>query len=166
MSYQVQVGTQVITLPSTGADAVWSGGQIQFNKAVAAALNGIVSPFDTPPTVITIDNTGVTNLKLEDIQSGDVRSYIMTYGIYRENSVQTLYEQGTLRGVYNDDTSTWILNQNFSGPRRVSVGNEGTQYHTFSMSGDELRLNAVPLSVGVGGGGTISFSIKTELVNP
>lgn len=165
MSYQVQVGTQVITLPSTGADAVWSGGQIQFNKAVAAALNGIVSPFDTLPTVITIPD-GVVGLSLANLQSGDVRSFIMTYGIYRENSAQTLYEQGDVRGVYNDDTSAWILNFNFSGPRRVSVGNEGTQYHTFSMSGDSLELTAVPLTVGTGYAGTISFSIKTELVNP
>lgn len=166
MSYQVQIGTDVITLPSTGADAVWSPGQIQFNQAVAAVLQNIASPFDIVNSQAPLSQS--ETLSLGSFQSGLVRGFTFTYNIYREynsGGVNALAESGVVNGVFRDDTTTWELQHEFSGPRRTTVGQEGTQYHTFSMSGDEIVITALP-PPGTYISGQIAYSASTELVNP
>ncbi len=143
MSINITIGNQVIKFPSDGDDALWSPAIIDFAQAVADQLSGISSEFDISPRVQILASDSNTNLNVEDVifPSGSVRSFVLTYSIYRTNGVITLAEDGILSGVYNTVTSTWGLQHEFNGDRQPS----GDSYHTFSMSGDQVTISTVSI---------------------
>lgn len=164
MSIRLVIGNQVINFPGPGSDAVWAEAVDDFAQAVADQLQGIALPSDISPRVQTLTSDTNTNLAIDgaSFPSGTVRSFYFTYAIYRTNGVTSLAEEGVVNGVYNSMSSSWTINQQFSGPRQA----DGTQYHTFSMSGDQLTLTTVAL------GGSyddveskISYFAKTNLIS-
>jgi hypothetical protein len=56
--------------------------------------------------------TSVTNLVFDPIQ---VRSFIVDYSIYRQDSLKSKAQVGQLRGVYNTGTLTWFLSDDYAG---------------------------------------------------
>jgi hypothetical protein len=160
---RIVIGGQVIDFPNSGSDPNWASGIIAFAQAVAEQLEAIASPFDVPPKVQILTSNSNTNLALEDaiFPTGSVRSFTLYYAIYRVSSTTSITEQGEVSGMYNSDTSTWILTDSYSGDRQATTG---LPYHTFSMDGDQLEIS----TVAIGGtydsaSSTISYSAKTQL---
>lgn len=163
MSVRVTIGTQVIDLPSPGADPNWAEAWDNFATAVANQLQAIASVFDVAPQVQILSSDSNTNLDVADciFPSGSVRSFTMYYAIYRKNTTTSIKEQGEISGIYDTLNSTWIIKDQYNGDRAT----DGTPYHAFNMSGDQLQLS----TVAIGGSydsvnSTISYSAKTELV--
>lgn len=166
---RIVIGTEVIDFPNSGRDALWSPSVIQFAEAVADQL-GIISGISyIPNTVITIPNS-IDDLELIDnIQSGIVRKFVISYGIYIEYDVvssldkETVAVSGTLQGVYDTFNGTWELQNEFTGTRK----DDGTSFFEFSMSGDSLIFNLTSTLTAPYNtiDSRITFSGKTELVD-
>lgn len=54
----------------------------------------------------------ITGLLFDPIQ---VRSFILDYSIYREDSLQAKAQVGQIRGTYNSRNSTWFISDDYSG---------------------------------------------------
>lgn len=138
----ITIGNQVINFPNTGRDAVWSDAVVDFAQAVATQLSGAVGPFDIPPLVQNLTLNTNTNLAIvsASFPNTQVRSFDFSYAIYRVSTgggAMSLDETGTVKAVYNTATAAWRLEHNFTGTRKA----DGTAYHSFAMSGDQLVLN-------------------------
>jgi len=164
MSVRLIIGSQVINFPTNGTDASWGYAVVQFAQAVTDQLSSIASAFDVSPRVQTLTSDANSAIALSGctFPSGSVRSFNFSYAIYRTNTVTVLAEEGTVSGVYNTDSAIWTLQHEFQGERQ----SDGSPYHTFSMSGDDLRFT----SVAIGGSydnvnSKISFGAKTVLVS-
>lgn len=162
MSVNITIGTQVITFPESGAAPNWAPAITQFAQAVATQLSGIASAFDIPPSVQVLTSDVNTNLPVNNcvFPNGSVRSFSFEYGLYRTNGVTSLAENGTVNVIYNTLTSNWSLEHEFQGTRQAN----GSPYHTFSMSGDQLTIT----TIAIGGSydsvnSTISYAAKTIL---
>ncbi len=162
MSARINIGGQVIVIPTSGTDANWAQGVSSAFIAIANQLASIASQFDISPRVQILTSDANTNLDVSGavFPSGSVRSFSFTYAIYRTNGVTALAEDGIVNGVYNDLTSVWTLDHNFEGERQVS----GLPYHTFAMSGDQLQIS----TTAIGGAydnvnSKLSYGAKTVL---
>lgn len=161
---RITIGSTVIDFPNSAADSNWAPAIDEFAQAVADQLAAIASQFDISPRVQILTSDANTNLIISSavFPSGSVRAFQFFYSIYRTNTVIALAEQGTVSGVFDDLSSTWILQHEFEGERQSN----GTAYHTFSMSGDQVTLD----TVAIGGSydstnSKISYSAKTLLVS-
>jgi len=166
MSVKLTIGSQVISFPTSGTDQNWAPAVVQFAQAVADQLAAIASQFDISPRVqiLTSDTNSGIDISGCSFPSGSVRSFIFSYAIYRTNGValDTLAEDGTVSAVFNTITSTWTLQHEFEGKRQ----SDGSPYHTFSMSGDQLLLSTVQIGGAYDGAlSTISYNAKTNLVS-
>lgn len=161
------IGTTVINFPATGSDAVWSQAVDDFAVAVTNQLSGLASAFDISPRVQVLTNDGYTGAGALPISgcifpNVSVRSFNFSYAIYRTNSVTSLDEVGTVNGIYNMANAVWNLEHNFSGLRQ----SDGSLYHSFSMSGDQLVVEITALGGAYDGiNSKISYSAKTLLIN-
>jgi hypothetical protein len=166
---KVTIGTTVINFPSSGTDANWAIAVDLFATEVANQLASIASPFDVSPRVEILIDDPNTNLVVPGclFPHTSVRSFSLNYAIYRTNGTglgtTSLAEEGTVSGVYNNSTSLWYLEHQFSGDRQPTTG---AAYHTFDMSGDELTLS----TVAIGGSydsvnSKLSYSAKTVLIS-
>jgi hypothetical protein len=165
MSVRLVIGTQVIEFPSSGQNANFAPGIIQFAQAVTDQLSAIASQFDITPRVqiLSVDVNNTIDVDSCVFPSGSVRSFTFTYAIYRVNSTTSFSEDGTVVGVYDTLNSIWILQHEFEGTRQSS----GLPYNTFSMSGDQLKISTTTIG-GTGYDGTnseLSYSAKTLLVS-
>jgi hypothetical protein len=162
-SVPIQVGNTIINFPTSGASPDWSAAIVAFAEAVALQLEGISLPSDVQPAVQILSSDANTNLPLTGVTfpNATVRSFIFTYAVYRTNGVLDVVEQGTVNGIYDTGSGSWLLDRDYKGTKQT----DGTSYQTFTMSGDNLLLN----TVAIGGSynstmSTISYSAKTELV--
>lgn len=165
---KVIIGTTVIDFPTSGTDANWGIAVEQFASAVADQLAGLASPFDVSPRVVTLSNDANVDLAVPGclFPHTSVRSFSLGYAIYRTNGsglgTTTLAEEGTVSGVYNDVTTLWYLQHDFNGDRQAN----GSPYHTFSMSGDELTITTVAINGSYDSvNSKLSYSAKTILVS-
>lgn len=163
MSINVTIGNQVIPIPSPGEDPNWASAMDDFCVAVADQLATLSSGFDIAAKVQVLTSDVNTNLNIFDaiFPSGSVRAFVFGYAIYRTNGVISINDSGAIRGQFDTLTSTWFLQHEFVGDRQ----SDGSQYHTFSMSGDQLQLS----TVAIGGSydsvnSTISYNANTQLV--
>lgn len=164
MSVQITIGNQVIPFPSSGESANWSEPVIRFAQAVSLALEGISSQFDISPRAQTLTSDANTNLNIADVifPNGSVRGFSFNYAIYRTNGVTSLADTGFVNGVYDTLGGFWTIEHEFTGPRQ----SDGSVYHSFSMSGDQMQLT----TVAIGGSydstnSKISYAAKTILVS-
>lgn len=164
MAIKLTFGSKIITIPESGASPNWANGIVTAFQAIALQLQGISSTFDIPPSVQVLATDTNTNLNVQGgiFPSDQVRSFVFSYAIYKTNSVISLAESGSVRGVYDTLNSAWTLSHAFSGPRQ----SDGTAYNTFGMVGDQLVLNTSP----IGGSydninSRLSYSGKTILVS-
>lgn len=162
MAIQLQIGSELVEVPSSGADPNWSSGIIDAFQAIALQLQSIASPFDVAPKVQILTSDANANLPLTDASfpSGSVRSFTLYYAIYRTNGVSSLIQQGEISGSYDTLDSAWILTDVFNGNRQSN----GIPYQSFAMSGDQLVLNTVAMGGAYDSvNSTISYSAKTQL---
>ena len=113
MSITINISGNIIDFPSSAASPNWAPAVIEFVQAVEAALAGVSGPFDVPPQVQTIDaynpGTGI-NLQNASFPISDVLSVELIYSVFRETTLTTVFEQGTLKAIYSDSnpiTSKW-----------------------------------------------------------
>lgn len=164
MSTRIVIGSTVITAPSSGTDSNWAPAMTQFMVAVQDQLSSIASQFDISPRVQILTNDANTNLDVSSVvfPSGSVLSFIFTYSVYRTNGVISLAEDGVVSGVFDASTSMWVLDHNYQGERQ----SDGTSYHTFNMSGDQLQISTVALGgVYDGVNSKLSYGAKTILAS-
>lgn len=164
MSVRLTIGTQIISFPTSGTDANWAPAVVQFAQAVADQLAAIASQFDISPRVQILTSDANTNIDVSGctFPSGSVRSFNFVYAIYRTNGVDTLAEEGAVNAVFNTDTSAWSLQHEFEGQRQT----DGTPYHTFSMSGDQLVFSSIAINGAYDNvNSKISYRALTNLVS-
>ena len=162
----IHIGNTIIPFPNSGSDANWAPPVIEFAELVAQILQGLASPFDVVPQVMELTSDANVNLSITSaiFPNGSVASFNFMYNIYRVNNTFSVIETGEVHGTYDAFNAVWILQREFNGEKQA----DGTSYHSFSMSGDQLQLTTIAI------GGTydsvnsrISYSAKSQLVvNP
>lgn len=107
-------------------------------------------------TTFTINNnetsaTNITGLLFDPIAT---RSFYLDYSIYRQTDDigSSVAQIGQLRGVYNTQSSTWFLSDDFSGQ------NSGVTF-TIQPSG-QLQYTSSDLGAGLNYIGTLTYNIK------
>jgi hypothetical protein len=173
MSTKIQIGTEIITFPTSGTDANWAEAVDQFAIAVAEQLSLINTANDVAPTVLLVPNGGVLDLSSAIFPSGTaagkVRSFVLTYAIYKASTgvgAEVKVESGTFSGVYST-TAGWITQREFVGDRF----SDGTSYHTFRMKPSDTDQVQLVVDHPIGGAtydtanSKITYSAKTEPVS-
>lgn len=158
MSTKITIGSTVITFPTSGTDANWAEAVDEFALAVETQLAGLSSTYDVSPTVIPIADNSTTPLLAATFSTASVRSFVLTYSIYRTSTAQTIVESGTFSAVNN--SGLWTVQREFFGNKQP----DGSSYHIFQMNGSTVEV----VSSTIGGSsysGTITFSAKTEPVS-
>ena len=136
-------GAITTTAPSTNGSWVVSVGmavsatELVINPVAAASAIYIT---DSENSIALANNistpTAITNLLFDPIQ---VRSFIVDYSIYREDSLQAKAQVGQLRGVYNTRNGVWLISDDFAGENagvEFSVTPSGqVQYTTSNFTG-------------------------------
>lgn len=108
MATTIQIGSTIIEFPDSGEQEDWAPSITAFALAVEAALNLVVGPFDVAPQLLTIDayNPG-TNIDMPNFAFpvSDVRAVHIVYSVFRNTSLVTAAETGTLEIVYNPNAA-------------------------------------------------------------
>lgn len=112
-------GAITTTAPSTNGSWVVSVGmavsatELVINPVAAASA---VYLTDSENSISLANNqssaSDVTSLLFDPLQ---VRSFIIEYSIYREDSLQAAAQVGQLRGAYNSKNSTWLISDDYAG---------------------------------------------------
>lgn len=164
MSIPIQIGNTIVQFPQTGNDPSWSQAVVRFAQLVAQQLQGIVGPFDVVPSVQILNNDANSNIDISgaNFPNGSVRSFDLDYAVYRTNGVDVIVEEGRVRGIYDlDNSNTWVIQRDYSGSKQTN----GTSYHSFSMSGDQLQFSSVAIGGSYDGNESkIAYSARCELV--
>jgi hypothetical protein len=168
---RIIIGSKVIEFPSSGTDANWAPAVTDFALAVESEFAGLISAFDVSPRVQTLPINPIVGSSLDiDVENCNfpneqVRGIFFTYTIYRESTgvgATSVDEIGYVNAVYNTVTGDWNYNHYFNGVKQ----NNGSAWHEFFMSGDQLVLRVWGIS-GVYNDvdSKISYSAKTLLVD-
>ena len=138
-------GAITLTAPSTSGEWVVAAG-LAFS-ATELVINPVASASAiynaAPDTSFTIANnissaTNITSLLFSGIT---YRSFILDYSIYRSTATASsaVAQVGQLRGVYNTQSSTWYLSDDYSGQNAgvtFSITSSGQiQYTSSSIAG-------------------------------
>jgi hypothetical protein len=149
-------GAITLIAPSTN-------GQWVISVCLASTSSEIViNPVSSASAIYVIDNdisftiannqatTNVTGLLFDGIST---RSFILDYSIYRktDTAASALAQVGQLRGVYNTQTSTWFMSDDYSGQ------NAGV---TFSiLTSGQIRYSSTNIA-GANYSGTLKYNIR------
>lgn len=164
MSVNITIGNTVIPFPTSGSDANWSEPIVEFAEAVAQVLQGVSLQFDVSPRVqlLSLDANSGLSIVGANFPNGSVRKFVFNYAIYRTNGTISVIDAGTVTGSFDTLGAVWNLQVEFNGTKQA----DGTSYHTFAMSGDQLQLSTVAIGgVYDNSNSKISYSAKTELVS-
>lgn len=144
MSKNVTIGGQNIAFPTSGEPENWAKPVSDFAEAVAETLSQFAGPYDVPPNNLIIDayNPG-TNIDLPALNfpPSAVRSAFIRYTVFRETSLETAYEVGTIDIVYNPNgpvNNKWEYAREFVGDGKVTItilDSGQVQFTTDTMSG-------------------------------
>lgn len=162
---KIIIGTDVVNFPDNGSDALWSPAVIQFAELVSDELLGLANPYDIIPTVFILSDN--SNPSVVDIgatfDSAFIRKFSLSYAIYRVTDSVSIAEAGTVTGVYNTDTGSWTLQDEYIGDRQAN----GKSYHSFSIDPQNRIILTIEQLAGTINAtqSKISFSAKTELVS-
>lgn len=134
----------VINFPDSGSAPQWSQAVIQFATLVSQAINSVIGSFDVPPQSLTIDgNNPGTNVSIPNLTFStlSVRAAFIRYSVYRNTSLSTAVEQGTILIAYNPTNPSgnlWEINQDKIGNAHItfSVTDTGeVEFSTTAISG-------------------------------
>lgn len=122
MSITITIAGTPIDFPSSGQSPNWAPAVIQFAQAVELALQGSAGPFDVPTQSISIDadNPGTSvDITALTFPPSDVRAAFIRYAVFRQTSLTTAVESGTLGIVYNPIGpvgNKWEVTRDLVGP--------------------------------------------------
>jgi hypothetical protein len=146
MSITIIVNSTPIDFPSSAQSPNWAPALIEFAQNTAAALNGIVGPYDIAPQVMDIPNNEnehqvQTTASSLAFPTDSVRSANIRYSVYRTNtSNQTHAESGILTVVYNPNAALdqkWEIQRDFIG----NVTPQGSSGNGLTTSGINFRID-------------------------
>lgn len=121
MSITIIVNSTPIDFPSSAQSPNWAPALIEFAQNTAAALNGIVGPYDIAPQVMDILNDGAEHAVQTPAASlafptATVRAANIRYSVYRTNTAaETHAESGMMTVVYNTASASWEMQRDFAG---------------------------------------------------
>lgn len=155
MAYTVVIQGSPISLPETSASPNWAAGQIEFNKAVASALQFAVGTFDVPPQTYSMLSNGNTNVDIGSLSfpTSQIRSVVFYYNVFRTTSLANEAEAGQITYIYNPNNPP---TQKWEGVRQF-VGNSTV---TFAMSDNGQISFSSDIISGSNHVGTIGFYAK------
>jgi hypothetical protein len=140
MAISINISGTIIEIPESGAAPSWADAWISFAQAVEAALSATSGAYDVPPQVFNIDiyNPGVDiALPLFSFPVSAVRGVDISYCVFRNTSVATAAEKGTLQAVYNPAGpvgNKWNVSRDFTGDGQISFSITDTGTVTFTTA--------------------------------
>jgi hypothetical protein len=161
----ITIGSTVIEFPVSGTDPNWAQAVDDFVLAVQNQFLITSAPYDVAPQTEDISGTlaaGSITLSPENVNfpNGAVRSFKLTYTIYRQSDSTSIFESGVLTGTYDTKNLAWIYQDEFTGSRQAN----GDTYHSFYPVGDNVGLSFTILPGVTLVTNKISYYAKTELV--
>lgn len=140
--------------PTEGTNPNWGEEVTVWGEAVTNLLATLSGDDDISRTTFTIANNQSTASNVNGLffSTGTVRSGFITYSIYRlaeDGSGNTeKSEAGIIRVMYNGDTGTWDLGQEFNGDGGVTF--------TITPAG-QLQYTSTNLTAGTSYTGEMTF---------
>jgi hypothetical protein len=149
-------GATSLTPPS--ANGQWIVAVTLATSATEIVINPVASASaiyitDSETTFSIANNQTITNVTSLLIDGVSNRSFTIDYSIYRQTdtALSAVAEAGQLRGVYNTQSSTWFMSDDYSGQ------NSGV---TFSILGSgQIRYTSSDIA-GANYVGTLKYSIR------
>lgn len=125
MSIPINIQGTIIDFPSSGESPNYAQPIIDFAKAVEGALNSFVGPFDIPPQIFIMTSNANTNVDLPNLSfpTASVQGAIISYSVYRNTTVETITETGTLMVNYNSTAGVglkWEISREYIGDAQVT----------------------------------------------
>lgn len=158
---QISIQNTIIDFPESAQSPNWSESLIQFATAVELALASVVGPYDVPSQILNIDayNPG-TNVEITALNfpSSEVRAAFIRYAVYRETSVTSTYEAGTLDIAYNPNGP---VNNKWEIVRESGAGGDGQIEFIISDVG-QMYFTTTTLS-GINHVGNLTFVAQSVL---
>lgn len=140
MSIPVQIGNQIVPIPSVGQDPNWAQGIITAIQALANSLNFTFGPNDITPQGFLMQTNAATNVPITPLRfsSTAVLAAFIPYAVYRATSTNTEAEAGMLTLVCNPSlptSSKWVVSRTFTGASSVqfTVSDSGQISYTSSL---------------------------------
>lgn len=170
MSITIIVNSTPIDFPSSAQSPNWAPALIEFAQNTAAALNGIVGPYDIAPQVMDILNDGAehavqTPASALAFPTATVRAANIRYSVYRTNTAaETHAESGMMTVVYNTATASWEMQRDFAG-NVTPIGGSGstTSGITFRIDSSGQVYYSADILSSPGYAGKLSFAAQALL---
>lgn len=140
MSIQVNILGNDYTLPTQGTNPPWGQDLSDIIQALISVANTTIGPSDILTTSFSINNNvaSPTNIVGASFDISSVRSFIISYSIYRNSTITETSEVGQILGTYKSVAGTWELAQTNAGISGVTftMTNSGQlQYVSTNFSG-------------------------------
>jgi hypothetical protein len=156
----IVINGQPIQFPDDGASPDWAPAIIQFAEAVEAVLNSVAGTFDVPNQTFDISsyNPGTNiNIPALNFPIADVQAANVTYSVYRNTSLNTAEETGTMYINYNPNGTPGSLWE-------LSIDKEGNGDITFNiLDSGQMQFTTTTLT-GLNHTGSIAFSARSLLL--
>jgi hypothetical protein len=156
--YYASTTPGAISLTPPSANGQWIVAVILATSATEIVINPVASASaiyitDSETTFSIANNQAITNVTSLLIDGVSNRSFTIDYSIYRQTdtALSAVAEAGQLRGVYNTQSATWFMSDDYSGQ------NSGV---TFSILGSgQIRYTSSNIA-GANYVGTLKYSIR------
>lgn len=158
MSVSITVQGTTIPFPSSGESPNWAPAIIEFAQAVEAALATVAGNYDIPAQVYSMISNVNTNVSLPNLSfpTSQVRGAIISYAVYRNTSITTASETGSILINYN---ASFASNQKW----QVSRDCVSDASITFTVTDvGQVQFSSSSLA-GSGHTGTITYQAKAIL---
>lgn len=160
MAITINIGGTTIEYPSSSASPNWSQALIDFAQAVEGALEITVGPYDVSPQILIIDiyNPG-TSVVLPSFAFpiSEVRGVTATYAVFRETTLETVVEVGSLDAVYNANGpvgNKWSMSRERTGDAKISF---------YMTDTGQIEFSTTATLSGTGHTGRISYQARAIL---
>lgn len=135
----VQIGRQVISIPSVNDSPNWGQGIINAIQALAGALQFTFGPNDIPPQEFILQTNAATSVAITPLRFSvtQVRGAYVYYAIYRQTNSVSEAEIGVLETVYNPNGPTgqkWSFSRSYTGNSTVDFFIDDSGQITYSSA--------------------------------
>jgi hypothetical protein len=156
--YYASTTPGAISLTPPSANGQWIVAVILATSATEVVINPVASASaifitDSETSFSIANNQTITNVTSLLIDGVSNRSFTIDYSIYRQTdtALSAVAEAGQLRGVYNTQSATWFMSDDYSGQ------NSGV---TFSILGSgQIRYTSSNIA-GANYVGTLKYTIR------
>jgi hypothetical protein len=125
MSVAISIQGTTINIPSSGESPNWSPAIIEAFQAIAQALTQVVGAFDISPQTYIMTSNSNTNVDIPNLSfpTSTVRGAFIKYTVYRNTTLTTVVEAGTIYVEYNPSASVgqkWSITREYVGDAKVT----------------------------------------------